>query len=163
LQGRELGEGSGELAVIGGVIAEQEFGGESYIARASERRNRADGGRSDQFILQSDVAIEGRLLHAPNSQLTPARGGHGFDQRELRGRAGLVLIEIGVKKIVEALRAFLFEDDGAGEEPVLEAVAGGVAFTLIRDGALGTGSVGSGGLDLFVRGHGCFRRHFGRE
>jgi hypothetical protein len=94
LQIFELGKGSGELAVIGGVVAHQEVGGEGDIARATEGRDGADGGRSDQFILQSDVAIESRLLHAPNSQLTPARGGHGFDQRELRGRAGLVLIEI---------------------------------------------------------------------
>ncbi len=163
LQISELGEGSGELAVIGGVVAEQEFGGESYIARASEGRNRANGGRSDQFILQCDVTIESRLLDAPDSQLTPARSGHGFDQRELRGRAGLILIEVRVKKIVETLRAFLFEDDGAREEPVAQAVAGRVAFALLRDGAFGTGSVGSGGGDLFVRWHGSFRKHFGRE
>jgi hypothetical protein len=94
LQGRELGEGSGELAVVGGVVAEQKFGGESDIARTTEGRDGADGGRSDQFILESDVAIKSRLLHAPNSQLPPARGGHGFDQRELSGRAGLVFIEV---------------------------------------------------------------------
>jgi hypothetical protein len=71
-----------------------------------------------------------------------------------------MLIQVRVKEIVETLRAFFFEDDGAGEESVAEAVAGGVEFALIGEGALGAGSIGSGGCDLFVGGHGYFPKTF---
>ena len=146
LQSRELGEGSGELAVISGVVAKQEVGGRGGIAGAAERRDRADAGRSNGLILQSDVAIHGGFLHAPDAQLTPARDGHGFGQHELGEGAGAVFIDQRGEEIEEAFRGFLFKYDSAGEEFVADA-----------------GSVGAGGLDLFVRGHGLFRKHFGRE
>jgi hypothetical protein len=58
----------------------------------------------------------------------------------------------------ELFARFALEDDGFGEEPVAETVAGGFAFAFGRGRPVGFGTVGSGCGDLFVSsfvsGHG---------
>ena len=57
-----------------------------------------------------------------------------------------------VNHFEEGVTLFNFQDYGIGEDAVAEAVAGGVAFALGGDGALGFCSIGAGG-DLFRGSH----------
>lgn len=153
MEGGEAGEGSGELAVEGDFVAEEELGRAGGFVGAAEGEDGADGGGSDVGRLESHVAIEGGLLEAPDTELTPACGDHGLDESELGGGARLMLVNEVGEEVVEAAGGFFGEDDGGGEESVAEAVAGGVEFAFRGDGALGAGAVGAGGGELFRRSH----------
>ena len=80
-----------------------------------------------------------------------------------RAGGGVELLNEGVEEFEETVSGFLFKDDGAGEEAVTEAVAGGVEFAVDGDGALGESSVGSGGGDLFGCSHKEFLKIFSRK
>jgi len=97
--------------------------------------------------------IEGDFLHSPDTVLTPAGGGDGFHQHGFGGRTRLVFVEEFVEQREELLFLLIFQDDSLGEQPMAGAVAGGVEFALRGDGTFGTGSVGSGGGDLFGSTH----------
>ncbi len=57
------------------------------------------------------------------------------------------------QEFFEAPRRFFRQDDSLRKQTMAGAVAGGVAFSLFGDGALGAGSVGAGGVDLFFSWH----------
>jgi hypothetical protein len=68
------------LAVEGGFVTEEEFGGTGRVGEsASEGGKGSDGGGADAGILQCHVAIEGGFLRAEDAEGAPLGGGHGFD------------------------------------------------------------------------------------
>ena len=148
-----MGEGSGELAVEGDVVTEQEFGRAGAGIGAAEGEEDLHGFGSEAGVLKVDVAVERGFLGSPDAELAPAGGGHGFDEHELGGGGGLVFGDEVGKEAVEAAVGFAFEDDGFREESVAVGVAGGVLLAGGGGGASGAGAVGSGGLGLFFGGH----------
>ncbi|HEY4364141.1 MAG TPA: hypothetical protein VGN17_24435 [Bryobacteraceae bacterium] len=84
-----MGEGSGELAVKGDVVAEEEFG-RTGGGGAAQGEEELDGFGSDGGVLEGHVAVESGFLGSPDAELAPARGGHGFDEKELGLGGGLV-------------------------------------------------------------------------
>ncbi len=148
-----MGEGSGELAVEGDVVAEEEFGRAGGGVGAAEGEEDLDGFGAEAGVLQGDVAVERCFLGSPDAELAPAGGGHGLDEQELGLGGGLVFgIEVG-EEGAEAVFGFAFEDYGFGEESVTVGVAGGVLLALRGGGAEGAGAVGAGGSGLFFGGH----------
>jgi hypothetical protein len=130
------------LAVEGDVVTEEQFGRTSGggVAEGEEGSN---DGRSDGGGLKCHVAIKGGLLNSPDAELAPAGGGHGFDQHGFGLGGGLVFLHERGEQGAKAGPAFLFEDDGAGEESMAECVAGGVFLALGGGGAQGAGAIGA--------------------
>jgi hypothetical protein len=115
------------------------------VAEVAEDDGGPDGRRFCGVVVAGHFEIEAGFLNAPDAQLPPARGGHGFNQRRFRGSAGVELEGEGGKELVEAILRFAFEDEGLGEHAVAGGVHGGAAFAGGGDRAFGPGSVGSGG------------------
>ena len=127
LERDKTAEGASELAVERDFVTEEEIRGAGVIGRV-EGVDGTDGGWTEVGILEGHALVHGYFLHAPDAELTPAGDGHGFDEHHLSSGAGVVFGDESGEKLGETLRGFLFEDDGAGEEAVTEAVTGGVAF-----------------------------------
>jgi hypothetical protein len=65
-------KGSGDLAVEGDFVAEQEFVGANALVASAKGHDRAQGGIFRVAGDGGDVIVEVGLLDAPNSRLTPA-------------------------------------------------------------------------------------------
>ncbi len=99
LKGEQTGEGAGELAVEGDLVAKYNFRRTGALRRAAQGQEGSDERRSYVWISQSHVTVHGGLVGSPDSQLTPAGYSHGLDQRDLGCGPGLVFVHIGREKI----------------------------------------------------------------
>lgn len=98
--------------------------------------------------------FSGFLFELPQADLTPVSGGHFSDEEFVERGDGFESFSEAFDDLVKAVPGFTFDQDGAGEEPVGGAVAGGTGFALRGFGAPGACSVGPGCGFLFVCCHG---------
>ena len=112
-------------------------------------------GLGRRVFVRDGVGLEALLarylacLEGPAAEDAPAAEGHGFDEGEFVGGGGVEFGgEVG-QKFEETLAGFAGEEDGLGEHPVFEGVAGGIAEASGGDGAAGFAAVGAVGGELF--------------
>ncbi len=149
LKSQKTDQGSGELAVEGDFVAQQDVGRAESLGRAPQGGEHADVGWSYIRILERHVPVHGGFLRSPDSELAPASYGHGFDQADLGRGIGLIFVHEFHEQVEKAVLAFFVQDNGFRQKAMAGAVAGGVFLSVFGDGAFRFGSVGSGGFDLF--------------
>ncbi len=144
------------LAVAERVVTDEEVERAGVATERLEGQGCAGGvvfAASDAIGLLADLVFHGGLFHAPEAELAPAGHRHFFDQGVFdRGFRLKFILDI-VEHFVEALFEFALQDDRVGKEAVFDGVRGGVAFAFGRDGPAGSGSVGTGSLDLTFGSH----------
>ena len=79
----------------------------------------------------------------PDADLTPVGRGHLADEKMLHLGLWLEGFVEEADEVIEAVARFSFEDDGAREQAVAGAVAGGAEFAFRGDGSARVLSVGS--------------------
>ncbi len=107
----------------------------------------------DGRFLAAHLMGDGGVFHGPEAHLAPVGDDHFVNEEGFDGGGGEELGAELFDEVVEAVAGFAFEEDGAGEEAVGDAVAGGFAFTGGGARAAGFGSVDTGGFGLFVSWH----------
>jgi hypothetical protein len=93
----------------------------------------------------SGGGIEEAALDGPGAAGFPLRGGHIFDEGIFEVANGLEFPDQGLDEGLESVGGLAIEDDGVGEEAVLEGVQGGALFPIGRDRAAGAGAIGPRG------------------
>lgn len=149
---QERVEGTGELTVEGGFVAEEEVEDAGVVGQVLEDRGGAVGGFSGRGLVVH-FEIQGGLLDIERAEIAPAGDGHGVDQGCLGGGAGLEFGgEAGVE-LLEAIFGLAFEDDEFGEEAVADAVLRRDGFAFGRDRTVRFGAVGASGIEFALRAH----------
>ena len=96
----EAEEGSGDLAVEGDFVAQEEFVGAHAFGGVAPGQDGAQrrviGGRGRGYLM-----VEGDFLHSPDAPLTPAGGGDVFDQEFLGGSARVVFLKEALDQFEE--------------------------------------------------------------
>jgi len=88
-------------------------------------------------------------LEGPVAEGAPAAEGHGFDEGEFVGGGGVEFGGEVCEEPEETPAGFAGEQDGLGEDAVLDGVAGAIAASCRGDGATGFAGVGAVRGELF--------------
>ena len=128
-----------------GVESEEGDGvaGGGFVPHAGIGENFGDLG-SGAFLEHADAFI------VPGAEDAPLGGDHVLDAHFLRRGDGLVFGDQGIEELCKLGTRFAGEQQNLREQAMLEAVAGGIVFTVGRDWAAGDGSVAARGFDLGV-------------
>jgi hypothetical protein len=153
LEFEECVERAGELTIKGGLIAEHEIEGMRVIAQIAKDNCCARRIGRDGSFTADHFEVEAGALNVADAQLTPARDGHGFDQRGFGRRARLEFAFVGVKEIFETRLGFGIEHDGVGQNAMAGTVFRRVDFALGRNRPARAGAVGTGGLEASFGTH----------
>jgi hypothetical protein len=146
--------GAEVLTVVAGLVAVEQVEGAGVVGHGNESEGRGCGqagfGLLGLVIFAHELAGHAGFFHHPDAGATPAGYDHHLDEFLFGGADGFVLIEEVLSVGFEGRGVFTGEEDDAAENAVLQAVAGGGKFALLRDGSTGFTAVGSGGFDLEV-------------
>jgi hypothetical protein len=104
----EAEEGSGDLAVEGDLVAEQEFVRADTFWGRSEGEDGAEGGGVSVDVTGGDVVVKVFFLHAPDPAATPISYGDGFHQHDLGCADGLMIGNQFVEQVEESAGVLLF-------------------------------------------------------
>jgi hypothetical protein len=145
------------LAVEAGFIAIEEVEGARFVGESAESHGRekrgAEHGSAVFVMLAEELGIDGIVLNIPDALLTEAGYSHDVDQGFLEGRGRLKFVAEVCDDLEKGLGVFGFQEDLTGEQAVFFGVAGSGKFAGGRDRSAGSGSVGTGSLDLKGSAH----------
>ena len=129
------------------LIAVQDVEGARFVAEGTEGHSCARAWIESLGIVLIHFELKRGFFNGPETDEAKAADGHVLDQSAL----DLVLrIEVALKggeKLLKYIDAFLFQDDGAGEQAMAQAVRGGTGLGCGGIGSAGLGAIGARGVD----------------
>jgi len=103
--------------------------------------------------LAGGIVLEEAGFDGPGAAQAPGSGGHFLDDTDLDTILGRETVEVLGGEGIEALAAFLLENDAAGEQAMAQGVAGRGELAFGCSGTARAEAVGTGGKDTSHRRH----------
>jgi hypothetical protein len=105
LEVEEAGEAAGELAIVAGFVAVEEFGGFGFVSKGPEGEGGFGGGIEGIRSPLADFVFEGSFFEAPESHFAPVGNGHFFEQGRFDGPRGSNSVWRSVRRRWKARRS----------------------------------------------------------